>query len=433
MQGTRPGVEFGARFAFARRWRREPATLAEMLAEWRKHVVTKKWWPRATARRREDRWRLPEADRRALGRPVATLRLPPCGRRAHRCARFYAERAPAAERRQLRGSAARHRAAVARGRRGPRALQAKYRWFFIDEFQDTDPIQAEIFLLLAADEREGEGEPAARPRRRRPAPGTGLVVRRSRLVSNAGGHAERLDWTTVPLRPGALFVVGDPKQSIYRFRRADIDIYTCVHERIRACGGEVLHLTANWRSLPGVCALANDVFPGLFPTNATRESPTFERLAPMRPETDAARGPSVARLVIPAKYEKRLSWRARRSHRARHRRRGSLGRRRYGSFLVLTRNRPRLEHYADALDALHIPVEVSGAGRFGGSRGRRAGAAAPGAADPLDGLALAGVLRGPLFGVSDPELFRFAAPGGGSSWRHRSWARWRWHVSRPRE
>src|SRR6185295_3765432 len=62
-----------------------------------------------------------------------------------------------------------------------RALQQKYRHLFVDEFQDTDPVQAEIVFLLAA------------------------------------GDVAGTDWRLLPLRPGALFVVGDPKQSIYRF------------------------------------------------------------------------------------------------------------------------------------------------------------------------------------------------------------------------
>ncbi|MEK7370315.1 MAG: UvrD-helicase domain-containing protein, partial [candidate division NC10 bacterium] len=119
------------------------------------------------------------------------------------------------------------------------ALQRKYRWLFVDEFQDTDPIQAEVFLLLAA-------EPGAGP-----------------------------DWTQAPLRPGALFIVGDPKQSIYRFRRADIDTYTRVKERIQATGGRVLELTASFRSVPVRCRWANEVIPAFFPEQATREQPAF--------------------------------------------------------------------------------------------------------------------------------------------------------------
>ena len=105
-----------------------------------------------------------------------------------------------------------------------RALQQKYSFLFVDEFQDTDPVQAEIVFLLAADER------------------------------NVKSGRGRTDWRTLPLRPGALFVVGDPKQSIYRFRRADIEIYNVVHDRFSdPATGRVLPLTLNFRSRPKLC------------------------------------------------------------------------------------------------------------------------------------------------------------------------------------
>jgi len=76
-----------------------------------------------------------------------------------------------------------------------------YPRLLVDEFQDTDPLQAEILFLLAAEERR------------------------------------EADWRRVTPRPGSLFVVGDPKQSIYRFRRADVDVYRFVRDRIAATGG----------------------------------------------------------------------------------------------------------------------------------------------------------------------------------------------------
>ena len=127
-----------------------------------------------------------------------------------------------------------------------RALQAKYRWIFVDEFQDTDPLQAEIMLLLA-----GEAAPAGQGRR--------------------GGLAR------------ALFVVGDPKQSIYRFRRADIDVYNRVR---RLLGGDdesgIVTLTTNFRSTPEICAFANDAFRDRFPAAATTHRPKFAPLEPKR-------------------------------------------------------------------------------------------------------------------------------------------------------
>src|SRR5690606_7330286 len=92
-----------------------------------------------------------------------------------------------------------------------RELGERYRFVLVDEFQDTDPIQAEVLFLLASDD-----------------------VDESR-------------WTHVTPRPGALFVVGDPKQSIYRFRRADIAVYNQVKARFQEFGA-VLTLTANFRS-----------------------------------------------------------------------------------------------------------------------------------------------------------------------------------------
>ena len=66
-------------------------------------------------------------------------------------------------------------------------------------------------------------------------------------------------------RPGALFVVGDPKQSIYRFRRADIQLYGLVKERFRAFG-RVVQLTSNFRSRPPIGDLVNELFATDVPT-----------------------------------------------------------------------------------------------------------------------------------------------------------------------
>src|SRR5439155_13427947 len=83
-------------------------------------------------------------------------------------------------------------------------------------------------------------------------------------------------------------------------------------------------------------------------------------------------------------------------------------------FLILTRKKKdRIGPFADALEALNIPVEVSGAGAFGDSTEVRALTTLLRAlADPQDPLSLIAVLRGPLFGISDTELFDFKQRGG---------------------
>jgi ATP-dependent helicase/nuclease subunit A len=270
-------------------------------------------------------------------------------------------------------------------------FQDRFHCLFVDEFQDTDPIQAEVILLLAAED-----------------PG------------------ER-DWAKVRPRPGALFVVGDPKQSIYRFRRADIEIYNQVREIMEARGGEVKELTKNFRSVSRICDWANDAFRGVFPAGATRQRPAFALLAADRaagtpelcgvrtltvPET-AGGGVAVARTEAAAI--------------ARFVRRAVDGRRiieggssdekgprpaRYGDFMILTRRKKNVAAYAAALEELGIPCEVGGGGAFvdAGPVAALRGLLQA-LADPEDAVPLVGVLRGPLFGLSDDELYRHKMAG----------------------
>ena len=79
-----------------------------------------------------------------------------------------------------------------------RHFQRRFTRIFVDEFQDTDPLQAELLLLLAADD------------------------------------PDETRWESVTPVPGKLFIVGDPKQSIYRFRRADVDTYMRVCRQLVA-------------------------------------------------------------------------------------------------------------------------------------------------------------------------------------------------------
>ncbi len=100
----------------------------------------------------------------------------------------------------------------------------KFTHVLVDEFQDTDPIQAEVLMYLK------------------------------------GTDTEERDWQSLRPAPGSLFLVGDPKQSIYRFRRADIDIYNRVGEMVKAAGGGELNLTSNFRSLRPLADWNNPVF-----------------------------------------------------------------------------------------------------------------------------------------------------------------------------
>lgn len=107
-----------------------------------------------------------------------------------------------------------------------RFYQSLFEHIFVDEFQDTDPLQCEIVFYLCED-------PAAT------------------TSSDARG------WQAVQLAPGKLTIVGDPKQSIYRFRRADIAMYGLATERLIAGGALEQRLETNFRSRPELITFFN--------------------------------------------------------------------------------------------------------------------------------------------------------------------------------
>ena len=103
-------------------------------------------------------------------------------------------------------------------------LQRVYQRIFVDEFQDTDPLQAEILLLLAA------ADPAER------------------------------DWRKAQPAPGKLYVVGDPKQSIYRFRRADARLFHRIFQGLRGDGVGTRELKSSTRSTQAIQSFVNAAF-----------------------------------------------------------------------------------------------------------------------------------------------------------------------------
>lgn len=359
---------FARSFNFASRHAPDTADVADLLEIWQaKPNVTQKWWP--TKRAALDAEALHSAFRAAVVIPFLQRWRPYVYRLA--VSLLVRAREAARAERLRRNSLSFNDLLLITAkmlRENPdvrRSLQQKYRWLFVDEFQDTDPIQAEIMFLLAG----AEG----------PAPGR------------------------------SLFVVGDPKQSIYRFRRADIDIYSDVRARLAGEDGSgIVRLTTNFRSVPGLCAWANSVFEQRFPTDPTPHAPAF---APLEPYREAGTGsqtePHRARLVIPEGADEGAMI-------ARYiRAEVDAGRRKYSDFLVLTRKRKPLRSLARALEAMRVPIEVTGAGAFGESEEVRHLALLLAAlADPQDAVTLVGVLRGPLFGLSDRELFAYREAGG---------------------
>jgi ATP-dependent helicase/nuclease subunit A len=145
-----------------------------------------------------------------------------------------------------------------------RHLQAKFTHIFVDEFQDTDPIQAEILLLLAADD-----------------PGVN-------------------DSQDVRAVPGKLFIVGDPKQAIYRFRGTDVATYWRVSRQLQARGGRVLQLTTSYRSVPPIQRLVNDAFCEEMAADERSLQAGYVPLAPFRLAEDSQ--PAIVALPVPKPY-----------------------------------------------------------------------------------------------------------------------------------
>jgi ATP-dependent exoDNAse (exonuclease V) beta subunit len=147
-----------------------------------------------------------------------------------------------------------------------REFQTRFRFILVDEFQDTDPLQAELLWMLAAEEP---------PR-------------------FAGAALE------LPIRPGGLFIVGDPKQSIYRFRRADVGVYRRVCQRLIEGGAKRVTLQTSFRSTPHIQRAVNAAFSPLMKGDDETLQADYVALLPFRPQpTDR---PSVVALPVPRPY-----------------------------------------------------------------------------------------------------------------------------------
>jgi len=279
-------------------------------------------------------------------------------------------------------------------------FQGRIRRLLVDEFQDTDPIQAEILFYL-----------------------TGTDV------------AEK-DWTKLRPAPGSLFLVGDPKQSIYRFRRADIATYNLAKDIIIRGGGEVLDLTANFRSLSCIGAFVNRVFApdeagnGVFPPVPTATQARYAPLVTNRPDCgSAARG--IFRIVVPRELRHSEKPMARNDaavisefiDRAIN---GALEVQEPGpdrrerprparpeDFLILFRYKKNMDIYARSLEAKGIPYEISGSDAFSASPDIAAIVVLLQALlDPADPVHVVAALRGIFFGVSDQQLLDYRSAGG---------------------
>ena len=268
-----------------------------------------------------------------------------------------------------------------------RAAGRRWRRLLIDEFQDTDPLQVELAHSLAGD----GGEPEA----------------------------------------GRLFFVGDPKQSIYRFRRADIGVYRQARD---AHAGGLLQLSASFRTVPGVVAAVNAVFAGLL-DGSPGQAPFHPLQAVRDPLPPPALGTAPGALPVrllggPDPAGEAGTLRAReagdiaRAIRAIREQAwpvdegGSPRAARYADIAVLLPTRTGLADLERALDHAHVPYRVEASSLvYGTQEVRELIALLRAVDDPTDEVAVVATLRGPGLACPDDLLAAWAEAGG--RWDHR--------------
>jgi exodeoxyribonuclease-5 len=263
-----------------------------------------------------------------------------------------------------------------------RALGQRFAYVLVDEFQDTDPLQNEIFWRLCGD------------------PGS-----------------ESNEWHRFRIRPGALFLVGDPKQAIYRFRNADVAAYVQARDVFRdQLPGSLLSISTNFRSCASILTFVNERFGAVL---SAEGQPGFAALDPFH---DDRAGVCVAALDVAVADENgRAS--AERQRDAEADAVAELCARLIGSRPVIDRRdnteRPcqpgdiallaptgaELWRYEEALERWGVPVATqAGKGLFRRQEIQDLIALTRVLADYRDTLALGALLRGPLVGLTEEEL-----------------------------
>jgi ATP-dependent exoDNAse (exonuclease V) beta subunit len=286
-----------------------------------------------------------------------------------------------------------------------RHLQAKFSRIFVDEFQDTDPIQADILLLLASDDPRVADPDSVRP------------------------------------VPGKLFIVGDPKQAIYRFRGTDVGTYWKVSRQLESRGGRVLQLTTSYRSVPAIQQFVNAAFSRQMVENASTLQAAYVPLAKYRSDDGAQ--PAIVALPVPKPYGRRSFGAPKPSAKAIEEslpeavaafiatiadpdRGWTVAERQFDGSEMRVPLEPRhiailfrrfvsfgedlTRDYVKAIEARGIPHLLVGGKAFHGREEVEAIRAALAAIEwPDDELSVFAALKGPLFAIDDEHLFEFRA------------------------
>lgn len=278
-------------------------------------------------------------------------------------------------------------------------LGQQWKRLLIDEFQDTDPLQAEFLFLLTAQRSTAK-------------------------------------WLQATPKPGSLMLVGDPKQSIYRFRRADIHVYDLVKKRIEETGGELIRLTVNFRSQPALVEWINTTFEDEFSKASVGTQVEYTNMEPGRATTaemsqclqymelhedasgrtkeDVSRAEAeVIARFIQESIEGKLTFERSEAER----KRGVTETAVADDFMILTTQRDRLQNYGEVLHQWSIPNQVTGGAQLNVFPGLRLlYLLLKTICFPNDAVPLVGLLRSELCGMSDKQLYAYHHAGGKFDW-----------------
>ncbi|HLG72409.1 MAG TPA: UvrD-helicase domain-containing protein [Chloroflexota bacterium] len=282
-----------------------------------------------------------------------------------------------------------------------RRAHDRFERVLIDEFQDTDPLQIEIAWFLTADPYMGK---------------------------------ER-DWRNLRPQAGRLFVVGDPKQSIYRFRRADIGIYEDVREALGA-GSQIVALTQNFRSVEPLLEWVNHHLGSEMKPKAAVQ-PEYRKLHP-RPEAlqnvevprrgayrlgGLVEGKAGDRWLAEAKAVAKLARQiVQEGWLVTHGNDSQPARACYQDICVLLPTRTNLRRLSRAFEQEDVPYRMeSGSLVLNTAEVRDLLSSLRAIEDPSDQVALVAALRSPAYACSDVDLLAWAESGGRFDYEHPRW------------
>ncbi len=282
--------------------------------------------------------------------------------------------------------------------------QSDLRAVLVDEFQDTNDRQRQIvYALTGFNPQELTAKTAKNAKEEQKKNLGDLSVLR--------GSENQVD----------LFIVGDSKQGIYKFRGADVTVFRQVQSDIRASGGELIDLDLTFRAHKPLLDSLNSLLSPILgetddparpylvpfaPLRAYRQDPERETIQPPFIEFHLGLGDSAdeGRQSAAGALAKRL--------RVLHETEGFA----WGDMALLFRSSTAFPVYESALEAAGIPfITVAGRGFYDRPEIRDLLNALATIADPADDLALAGFLRSPAFAIPDAEIYRLRYPNGSTT------------------